>query len=1295
MAEWNPQANDIFVRAAEIDAPVERRLFVEQQCGGDAALRAQVESLLAAGGKVGSFLERPAVPAPPPDGGTAAYGPVTEGPGTVVGPYKLLQHIGEGGFGAVYMAEQEHPVRRKVALKIIKLGMDTREVVARFEAERQALAMMDHPNIARVFDAGATDSGRPYFVMELVRGVPITEFCDRNKLPAAERLRLFVTVCHAIQHAHHKGVIHRDIKPSNVMVTLHDGVPVPKVIDFGVAKATAQRLTERTLFTAYGQMIGTPAYMSPEQAEMSGLDIDTRSDIFSLGVLLYELLTGTTPLDAARLRTAGYAEMQRLIREEEAPRPSTRFSSLGGEATVLATNRGTDAKRLSQLLRSDLDWVVMKALEKDRNRRYGSPDNFAADVERYLAEQPVDARPPSAWYRFRKAARRNRAALTTAALVAAALIVGTAASAWQAVRATAAEAAARASEAAAVDQAQAANAGRALAAQESARAEQERDAAEAARADLRRTLYAAEMNLVQSAWTASDLPAVLATLDRQRPKPGEPDLRGFEWHYWDRKCHAELAEMTLPLRLAPPTAISPDGRFVATVAGAGQGATLKLLDAAMGRVLSSTPIPEESRPGWMAKGPTRLAFSPSGTRLLVLWPRGRLMVRSVPDDRVLLDKRGFFRDDAAAVSDSHVAVALADDDTRDAGFRTALAVLRIDDGTEAFRRPAPFNPRDAAFSGDGRRLAVTTSSAGDDRLQRFQLGQPLPRYAVTAHVFDAGTGEEVGTIPNLPTFFRALALNRNGTRLAGWRSQSALSSDGEPDGGVWDTKTGQRLTSVDGVRYTHMLESAAHPPPHVAFSPDDTRLLWYSPSAEGHPRVSVRDAATGSEIVGYDSVAGIDAAAAFAADGARVRTVGYTGVVKDWPVPPPEPEREKMPIFVAADPAGRRLLVRQRTGPRDGFKVIASLQLVRPDGEVLTRFDDPARTAGRMFAAFGPDGGSVATAEDSDLGVGGSRNGPLVCAWDAATGKKRWEQAAPGAPAAIDYTSDGRWLGVLVSRTGKSVMTYRIATFDAGSGSPGPTFDAPAAHITRGGSDASRIPFSHDGRRVAVLAAAADKDAIAVRELASGREVRTFDGPAGFRATAIEYSPDGRRVAAGFTSATVPRGAFGAPPRIPENLTGRLVVWEVGSGQEVCSATFTYGPVRSLTFSPDGDRLAVTYWKPGPDTGGTVEVSVYDVGRGAEWFRLCTGVPAPFALAFDPAGRRIATVTEAPANPRGVKVWDADTGRELLTLPSVLHGSAIRFTADGARLIVWGSRSVYAGLPQIWDATPRPEPNRP
>jgi serine/threonine protein kinase/tetratricopeptide (TPR) repeat protein len=430
MGEQSNRAKAIFLAAIDEYTPERWPAFLDQACAGDAPLRAQVEKLLRAQSAMGSFHEasHSALLA------TIDY--VIERPGTVIGPYKLLEQIGEGGFGIVFMAEQRQPVHRKVALKILKPGMDTKEVIARFESERQALALMDHPNIARVLDAGATDSGRPYFVMELVKGVPITEFCDQNHLTPEARLKLFLDVCQAIQHAHHKGVIHRDIKPTNVLVTLYDGKPVVKVIDFGVAKAIGQTLTERTLFTPYGQMIGTPAYMSPEQAEMSGLDIDTRSDVYALGVLLYELLTGTTPLEAERLREVGIAEMQRLICKEEAPRPSTRLSALGDAATVVAGNRGLDIKPFVQLLAGDLDWTVMKALEKDRNRRYGTPGSFAEDIDRYLRHEAILARPPSTVYKAKKFVQRNQAVVLTAAAIAAALLVGTAVATWQAVRAT-------------------------------------------------------------------------------------------------------------------------------------------------------------------------------------------------------------------------------------------------------------------------------------------------------------------------------------------------------------------------------------------------------------------------------------------------------------------------------------------------------------------------------------------------------------------------------------------------------------------------------------------------------------------------------------------------------------------------------------------------------------------------------------------------------------------------------------------------------------------------------------------
>ncbi len=419
MVEQSSKTDSIFWSALGIAAPEERDRYLDEACADDPNLRAQLDELLAAYPKVERFLEQPAIAA---DATVLHAPPIAEGPGTVIGPYKLLQQIGEGGMGVVFMAEQTEPVRRTVALKIIKPGMDTRQVIARFEAERQALALMDHPNIARVLDAGTTDTGRPYFVMDLVKGVPITKYCDEKQLSLRERLELFMPVCLAVQHAHQKGIIHRDIKPTNVIVAEYDNRAVPKVIDFGVAKATAQKLTERTMCTEFGQVVGTMEYMSPEQAKLNQLDIDTRSDIYSLGVLLYELLTGTTPFERKRLQEAAFDEMLRIIREEEPLKPSTKLSSSDALPSI-AANRHTEPARLSKEVHGELDWIVMKALEKDRNRRYDSANGLAADIDRHLNDQPVEAGPPSAVYLFRKFAKRNRTPLAAGALLTLAMLV--------------------------------------------------------------------------------------------------------------------------------------------------------------------------------------------------------------------------------------------------------------------------------------------------------------------------------------------------------------------------------------------------------------------------------------------------------------------------------------------------------------------------------------------------------------------------------------------------------------------------------------------------------------------------------------------------------------------------------------------------------------------------------------------------------------------------------------------------------------------------------------------------------
>jgi ankyrin repeat protein len=410
------RAEAILADAIELTDPAARRAHLEGACAGDKTLRREIESLLAAHEQASEFMRTAARP------GSAHVLP-GEKAGDRIGRYTLIEQLGEGGFGVVWMAAQEEPVRRRVALKIIKLGMDTKEVVARFEAERQALALMDHPNIAKVFDGGATDTGRPYFVMELVKGIPITDHSDAARLPTAERLRLFIQVCLAVQHAHQKGVIHRDLKPSNVLVTMQDDRPVPKVIDFGVAKATAVRLTEKTLFTRFNQWIGTPAYMSPEQAGLGSLDVDTRSDVYSLGVLLYELLTGRPPFDTQKLLAAGCDAVMRTIREQEPPKPSTRLSALAvEELSGVATRRGVEPAKLHRLVRGDLDWIVMKALEKDRTRRYETTSALSLDIERHLRSEPVAAAAPGFRYRTGKFMLRNRTQLAFGA--AACLVIG-------------------------------------------------------------------------------------------------------------------------------------------------------------------------------------------------------------------------------------------------------------------------------------------------------------------------------------------------------------------------------------------------------------------------------------------------------------------------------------------------------------------------------------------------------------------------------------------------------------------------------------------------------------------------------------------------------------------------------------------------------------------------------------------------------------------------------------------------------------------------------------------------------
>lgn len=599
MDEKSVDIQSILLQAIEKKDADERAAYLDSVCANNAGLRAELESLIRSYEQAGDYLPSPDLD-PKMILGSPAH---LEGPGSIIGRYKLLEKIGEGGFGVVWAAEQKRPVKRRVALKIIKLGMDTKQVVARFEAERQALALMDHPNIAKVLDAGATDAGRPFFVMELVRGIPIIEYCDKHTLSIPERLDIFTKICHAIQHAHQKGIIHRDIKPSNILITLHDGVPVPRVIDFGIAKATQQELTEKTLYTLHRQFIGTPTYMSPEQAEMSGLDIDTRSDIYALGVLLYELLTGQTPFEEKELLQSGIDAMRKLIREQEPPKPSTKFATLKiEEQSTTATRHATDSPRLISLIRGDLDWIVMKCLEKDRIRRYDTANGLALDVERHLNNEPVEARPPTAMYQLQKAWMRNKAVCTAGCLVVASLIIGISVSLWQAWEATHAR----------------------------KREQTLREEAQAGERRQRLNTYAADMKLGWEYLKKHDHQKVAELLNSYDHKPGEDDLRDIEWNYL-KDTIAGNQTYTLPHEAeVRSVSLSQDGTRLASITLSGKA---RLFDVESHKLLQQHGggnTPYGARDGSVALSPDGrfLAADQQGT--LTVWDANEVIVLEQP-----------------------------------------------------------------------------------------------------------------------------------------------------------------------------------------------------------------------------------------------------------------------------------------------------------------------------------------------------------------------------------------------------------------------------------------------------------------------------------------------------------------------------------------------------------------------------------------------------------------------------------------------------------------------------------------
>ncbi|NQV34870.1 MAG: protein kinase [Phycisphaeraceae bacterium] len=786
-------AERIASKARDITDPEVRSAYIETACQGDQGKQAKVDALLQ--GHNEDVKPDALVESLDPDV-TAETAALSEAPGTIIGRYKLLEKVGEGGFGVVYVAEQKRPVKRRVALKIIKLGMDTKQVIARFEAERQALALMDHPNIAKVFDAGATDTGRPFFVMELVKGNPITQYCDQEKLDTKTRLDLFIKVCQAIQHAHQKGIIHRDIKPSNIMITLHDGVAVPKVIDFGIAKATQQELTEKTVYTQYHHFIGTPAYMSPEQAEMSGLDIDTRSDIYSLGVLLYELLTGSTPFDTGELMESGIDKMRKIIREREPLRPSLRLSQ-----TLTAADANGSSHAAPRILHSaidrDLDWVVLKCLEKDRTRRYDTANGLAMDIKRHLKNETVVARPASTAYRFQKAWQRNRLAFNSAAIVAITVACALAFSSVSLIH----EREARASE---QQQRETAQEQERLARKHAQEAVAAQALAESNARQARLNLYAADMSLAQTAVKANNFGRASRLLNRHIPKGGEADLRHWEWRYlWQKIRSDELYSLPTFDYDVYNIDHSPDGRRLAIALFDGRILIWDLPRNRQLRVLT----PES---GEVAK----CLFSPDGTTLLAFHDRGEGIRRW--DAQTLTEKspltapepldEGWIRHLSISPDGRYVA---AFGSWRDKNTDQRVARVIIWDGNT----DKPLWAQPSVVSSYHTATTAFSANAG-----KLFIGEANGRIRCR----DRGSGEIDKSWVAHGGGISALAVSPNGKILA---SGSAHDSG---DIKLWDADTGDAIATLTGHGgWVSWLEFSADGKILASASADQTARLWH------------------------------------------------------------------------------------------------------------------------------------------------------------------------------------------------------------------------------------------------------------------------------------------------------------------------------------------------------------------------------------------------------------------------------------------------------------------------------------